>query len=875
MPTRRTTKTKLISPSAPVKTEGYWLIRGLDIIIAGISLLSLTPLFLIIGLAVKLSSPGPVFYRAQRVGKNERLFRLNKFRSMYLDSNRLGPGITHKNDARITPVGRFLRWTKLDEIPQLINVFWGDMSIVGPRPEDPRYVKLYTTEQRQVLTVRPGITSPASIYYREEESLLDKRDAERVYREQIMPHKLALDLAYLRRRTTWSDLSLLFRTIFAIFYVKTHSRKILSVRNRHLLLIDLVALMLTPILAVTLRVERFDWWADLGWVTISFTLLAILIKLPIFFRFGLYNRYWHFGGVNDLTRIVAAVGLSTFILTAIVAGAYPLLESYGMAMYRSVPLVDGLLTFLMVGGVRFGLRGLNYYLQQRSESPLGERVLVIGAGMAGILAVTEMQTNAELNMEPVAFVDDDPKKVGSKIRELPVAGTREDIVDIIKLLEIDKLLIAMPSIPLTQRLKIVELCKKTGVETYNLPGVYELLAGYKSISRVPKINIENLLQRKPIEIDRTELTQSLTKAKVLVTGAGGSIGSELCRQIAQIDPAEIVLVGHGENSIFEINLELQMSYPQLVTYPVILNVRDRHGVNWAIEKYQPDIIFHAAAHKHVPFMEDNTSEAIINNVLGTRNMVRAAEQYGIERFVLISTDKAVNPSSIMGATKRLAELLVLSTAHRSGKNYAVVRFGNVLGSRGSVVPIFQQQIAEGGPITVTHPDMTRYFMTIPEAVQLVLQASNLAEKSKIFVLDMGQPIQILSLAHNLIEMSGLKVGRDIEIVYTGIRPGEKIHEELFLKTEDYGRTKHSKIFGAVSTNFIETEVLEGIVTDLIQVAGQSQTSRTNEELRILLTETCKSIEQTILNPSASKSSQAASSFRERISRSWPSIASAN
>jgi len=450
-----------------------------------------------------------------------------------------------------------------------------------------------------------------------------------------------------------------------------------------------------------------------------------------------------------------------------------------------------------------------------------------------------MRDNPQLDMEPVAFADDDPAKVGTYIEGLPILGTCTQIPELVKRHQIQRIIVAMPSIPLVRLQEIVAICEQTGVATHNLPGMYELLAGHKTVNRLPQVDISRLLRRQPVQIDEAEVAACLAGATVLVTGAGGSIGRELCRQIARFNPAEIVLLGHGENSIFETNLDLRLSFPSLLTQPVIADIRDWGRISWVIEKYRPDVIFHAAAHKHVPLMEANVEEAITNNVLGTQNVLRAAEQNGVERFVLISTDKSVNPSSVMGATKRLAELLVVAAAQRSRRAYMAVRFGNVLGSRGSVIPIFQQQVAAGGPLTVTHPDICRYFMTIPEAVQLVLQTAELGQGGKVFVLDMGQPVRIVDLATDLIRLAGLEPGRDIKIVYTGMRPGEKLSEELFLAKEDCRRTKHPKIIVATSQSPVETEMLELIVSELIKLARRMESQDDTERMRDLLPDVCR------------------------------------
>jgi FlaA1/EpsC-like NDP-sugar epimerase len=422
-------------------------------------------------------------------------------------------------------------------------------------------------------------------------------------------------------------------------------------------------------------------------------------------------------------------------------------------------------------------------------------------------------------------------------------GATQDIPKLVDHYQIQRIIMAIPSASLGRHHEIMMICQQTGVVTHSLPGIYEILAGYKTVSQVPKLDVSRLLRREPIETDQTAVREKLAGATVLITGAGGSIGSELCRQVARCTPKEIILLGHGENSIFEIDLDLHLSFPELVTHPVIVDVRDRQRVDQIVQKYRPQIIFHAAAHKHVPFMEAHVGEAITNNVLGTRNVLQAAEKYRVERFILISTDKAVNPTSIMGTTKRLAELLVMAAAQRSGKAYMAVRFGNVLGSRGSVLRVFQQQIAAGGPLTITHPDMYRYFMTIPEAVQLVLQAAVLGHGSEAFILDMGKPVRILDMATDMVKLCGLELGRDIKIVYTGIRLGEKLNEELFLSEEDYQRTKHPKIFVATQKGAIETEALEQVVLELTDLASQMCDQDDTEQMLALLPKICYYIDK--------------------------------
>lgn len=830
------------------KARTAFLIRALDLVASGVGLLLLAPLLLAISLAVRLSSIGPVFYLAERVGQNGRHFKLFKFRTMVVGADRLGPGLTLDADPRITPVGRFLRRTKLDELPQLINIFRGEMSLVGPRPEDPRYVALFTPEQRQVLAARPGLTSPASLVYRNEETLLSRANWETVYREQILPHKLKLDLDYLKRRSLWSDLWLVLRTIAAVMKSGERITAMQKLRNRHFLLADLVVMLLTPALALSLRLDSLNWGPAHGQALLFYTAVALLVKISIFYGWGVYSRYWRYAGVGDLILVMNAVGCATLLLMLLFAGLQAVLEPAGLAMVRTVPLIDGLLTGFLVVSLRSALRGLNYY-HDRYGLVAGRRVLIIGAGQAGNLVVREMRSNPELQMEPVAFVDDDTTKVGTKIQDLPVLGTRHDIARLIDDYQIQRLVVAVPSAPLEQQRAIISLCERTGIATYSLPGIYQLLAGHKSVSHVPLLDINQLLHREPVETDQAEVATLLKDSKVLVTGAGGSIGSELCRQIARCQPAELILLGHGENSIFEIALDLKLSFPQLVTRSTIVDVRDQVRIERVFQRYQPDVVFHAAAHKHVPFMEENAEEALTNNVLGTRHVLQAAERFGVEHFVFISTDKAVNPVNLMGATKRLAELLVIATAQRTGQDFKVVRFGNVLGSRGSVVPIFLRQIAAGGPLTITHPEMRRYFMTIPEAVQLVLQASVLGQGGELFVLDMGRQIRIEQLALDLIRLSGLEPGRDIQITYSGIRRGEKLSEELFLAGEDYQRTRHTQIFTARHQGNVAGEEIDQVVADLLHLCQEICLEPADRQGHLLLTRICHHLKPYELPPS--------------------------
>jgi len=423
-------------------------------------------------------------------------------------------------------------------------------------------------------------------------------------------------------------------------------------------------------------------------------------------------------------------------------------------------------------------------------------VLVVGAGAAGTLIVKEMLGHPQLRLDPVGFVDDDTRKHGHRLLGLPVLGALDDIPKLVERHEIGEVVIAMPRAPGTVVRQVVRAAQEAGIETRTMPAMFDILAGNVSVGALRQVEIQDLLRREPIQIDLPQVASLAQGETVMVTGAGGSIGSELCRQLSRLTPARVLLLGHGENSIFEILQELERRYPEIDFVPIIADVRHRERLHEAFERHRPYAVFHAAAHKHVPLMECNVAEAVTNNILGTKNVAELAAEYEAEHLVLVSTDKAVRPTSIMGATKRVAEQLVQEVADIHHRNFLAVRFGNVLGSRGSVIPTFLRQIRAGGPITVTHPEMRRYFMTIPESVALVLQAGALGCGGEVFVLDMGEPVKIVDLASDLIRLSGLEVGTDIEIRFSGSRPGEKLYEELFFGEEHAVRTEHPKVLRA-------------------------------------------------------------------------------
>jgi FlaA1/EpsC-like NDP-sugar epimerase len=565
-----------------------------------------------------------------------------------------------------------------------------------------------------------------------------------------------------------------------------------NIRNRFVLIGD-IALTIVSVLgsfALRLDVGELPYYFP---AVVLMCAVALLIKIPIYFLFGLYRRLWMYASTGELRLITVAVTTASVVTSGVMA-VLIVTGNVLPGMPRSALGIDWLLSLVLIGGSRFALRILAEQSMASRADGKGKRALVIGAGDAGALVVRELQKSQQLNVAPVGFLDDDPAKQKQTIHGVTVIGRVEDLPSLIDLHKIDIVIIAIPSAPGRLVRMVNDVCRIKGIPSRTVPGIYELIGGKVSVNRLREVDITDLLRREPVRVNDEAVGAALAGKRVLVTGAGGSIGRELCRQIARRNPAGLILLGHGENSIFEIFLELREDYPDISISPVIADVRDAGRLAQVFGQHQPTVVFHAAAHKHVPLMEVNIGEAVTNNALGTRNVVQAALDHHVERFVLISTDKAVRPSSIYGATKRLAEMIVLHAAHESKRAFTVVRFGNVLGSRGSIIPIFKQQIANGGPVTITHPDMFRFFMTIPEAVYLVLQAASLQNGGETFVLNMGEPVRVLDLAEDLIRLSGLEPHRDIEISYTGIRPGEKLVEELWDEGTPLAKTLHPDIF---------------------------------------------------------------------------------
>lgn len=604
-----------------------------------------------------------------------------------------------------------------------------------------------------------------------------------------------------------------------------------DVRNRAFFVLDLLLLPASAVLAFVARYEGIGWDDSTRALLWAYLLVSTPIKVVTLFRLGMYRRLWRYASVSDLEVMMLAVAACAVVSSAVGFLILPGLHLAPGRVSVSIVLLDICFNGAILVAPRLLMR-IALRRERRLPFENARRVIVIGAGTSGGMIVRELTDNPQLGMLPVAILDDDPAKRGQRLHNVPVIGSLARLAEVAASVQATEVLIAMPSAPGPAIRRVLRQATDAGLVTRTVPGLYELLTGDRTVNAIRRVKIEDLLRREPIKTDLKQVSSLVTGKVVLVTGAGGSIGSELCRQLSRLEPRLIVAVGRGENSIFEVIEEFGRVYPKTRIQSVIGDVRDHTRMRHVISKYRPYSIFHAAAHKHVPLMEENVAEAVLNNVLGTRNVVTLAAEFGVEHFVLISTDKAVRPTSVMGSTKRIAECIVHDVASRRRSGYVAVRFGNVLGSRGSVVPTFMRQISEGGPVTITHPDMTRYFMTIPEAVQLVLQAAALGTQGEVFVLDMGEPVRVLDLARDLVRLSGAEEHSEIEFRFTGLRPGEKLFEELFFSSDDAAQTSHPKIMRARDAVFPvgTSEAIDALILAAAQNAPHAQLRRMIAEL---------------------------------------------
>ena len=565
------------------------------------------------------------------------------------------------------------------------------------------------------------------------------------------------------------DYRLLFRRVFLVSY-------------------DVVAILVASALALLLRFEFSYSQIDAKYIEMIWTYfpINILTTVVVFYFFQLYHSLWAFAGVTEMQNVIASCMLTSF------------LQMVGMKLMnlnppRSFYFLYGMIFILLIMLSRFIYRFMRMMRRKKRLAVEGIHTMIIGAGEAGNMIIKEIMTSEHLNLKVSCVVDDDPEKIGRYIHGVKVVGDRTKILRYVESLSIDQIIIAMPAVKKSEIKEIIDICKETSCELKILPGIYQFMTGEVSVSKLRKVEIEDLLGRDQVSVNLGQVMGYVKDKVVLVTGGGGSIGSELCRQVAAHSPKQLIIVDIYENNAYDIQQELVGKYPELDLVVLIASVRNSARMNAIFETYHPNLVYHAAAHKHVPLMEDSPNEAIKNNVFGTWKTVVAADRYQVDKFVLISTDKAVNPTNIMGASKRICEMIVQTYNKHSDTEFVAVRFGNVLGSNGSVIPLFKKQIEMGGPVKVTHPDIIRYFMTIPEAVSLVLEAGAKAHGGEIFVLDMGEPVKILDLAKNLIRLSGLTPDEDIKIEFTGLRPGEKLYEELLMDEEGLQNTENKMI----------------------------------------------------------------------------------
>ena len=794
--------------------------RTVDILGGCVFLLLCAPILILVAILIKLEGKGPVFFKQVRTGKGFRPFSRLKFRTELPITSQNSADSPTGGSHKFSPLGRILRQLKLDELPQFINVLKGEMSLVGPRPEDPYYVEKFKTEFQEILTVRPGLMGLAFLMDVDDLTLLRKPTIkphipEVQYLQETIPEKIRLGKLYIEHASFTFDLALMAQTLLKLFGIRTVLLKVRPAQpsadleetaafkflykyRRFLLMVfDMTLIVLANYLAFWLR---FDGQISLNSYEHFIDMLPwlIVIRGASFMFFRLNEGLWQYVSIWDVKKILVGVLSGTFIFYGIV---YWVL---GLTAYpQSIFIIDSILLVGFLVGIRLAVR----LFRERRVLSRRKRVLVIGAGDAGAKIVREMQTHSSGSYAPIGFVDDNPLKLGKRIYGIKVLGTRFDLVDLLPTLKPEEVLVALPGVDTAIVREITTILSPFKLPIKTLPRLEDILEGKVSINQIRPLAIEDLLQRPPVNLNPEPVQRLIKGKRVLVTGAGGSIGSELCRQIAGFSPNKLVLYERHENSLYTIGSELTDQGYSLAIHQVLGDITDLERLNETLEEYRPEIIFHAAAHKHVPLMEMNPGEAIKNNVLGTRCVAQAAAQFGVGHFVLISTDKAVNPSSVMGATKRAAELVIQAMGQGSSTCFLTVRFGNVLGSNGSVVPRFQSQIRAGGPVTVTHPEVRRYFMSIPEAVGLVLQAATLGETGAIYLLEMGEQIKLVDLARNLIGLSGHIPGKEIAIEFVGLRPGEKLEEELVGMEENTMPSSLEKILKLGSRSPVDSSIL--------------------------------------------------------------------
>lgn len=606
--------------------------------------------------------------------------------------------------------------------------------------------------------------------------------------------------------------------------VDMHKNKKKSKNNVLFMIYDIVVITFSLYFALLLK---FDFKPDARYLSLFRVTIIPLIIIMLLFNmlFNLYNNLWKYASIEELLSIIYSVTLSNIVFLVLI---YVLshLKYINNIYYRfpyTVHVMLWMLCVILCGGGRFIYRIVyeNKEMNTIQDSEKSINLLIIGAGDAAALLIKEIKRNSKLNYKIVGLIDDNVNKIGKHINGIQIVGNRDQIIEICNERGVEEIIIAIPSASTNSKKQIINICKNTDCTLKILPGISEMIDDKVKLDRVRNVNIEDLLGREEVKLDDSNIKKYINNKVVMVTGGGGSIGSELCRQIAKFKPEKLLILDIYENSVYTLQRELDFSFPELDKEVIIASIRDFNRLHEVFDKYRPEVVFHAAAHKHVPLMEENPREAIKNNIFGTYKLLKCCDEFNVKKFVQISTDKAVNPTNIMGATKRFCEIMVQAFDKVSKTEFVAVRFGNVLGSNGSVIPLFKKQIEHGGPLTVTHPDITRYFMTIPEAAQLVIQAGAMAKGGEIFVLDMGQPVKIVDLAKDLITLSGLTPDVDIKIKYTGLRPGEKLYEELLMSEVALTSTEHDKIM-IEKPKDIEMSFVENSISELKDAIGKGK-----------------------------------------------------
>ena len=783
--------------------------RIFDILISGIGLILFLPIFAIIAI-INMKSYGEVFLKERRIGRNFRPFSQYKFRTTLAKERGEVARILSRD--RVTGVGKLLRRSKIEEIPLLWNVLRGDMSIVGPRPVAEKYVNLFKEDYKEILKIRPGITDIFSATFKDGEYKKEST-AEEYYIPVLMPEKLKLAREYVRKASLKYDLKVIILTLLRVYYPYGAVDKILTAlspyRRRVVITTQIFIAILANYFAFFIRFEGNIPAYYFG-LFLRFLPLLIVIRIVFLFTFKLEKGLWRYASVKDLTDISVTVTLGSGLFFIIVRAAFREL-GYALSIY----FLDWLLNVFMLGGVRVFRR-----MHTRRGKKLGakKRVMIIGAGDAAEILLREMEYSPLCHYNVIGFIDDNPNKTGLKIRNIMVMGTRKELQLLVEREQPEEFLIAIPSVTQREFDGMVRDLRQYGLPIKTVPSLWQILSGNTPLSSVKAVEPEDILFRAPINDACVGVNSFFSGKRVMITGAGGSIGSELARQIASCRPANLILFERHEENLYCIDLELKQRGEQGLKggnriNSVIGDILDEKRLDEIMAKFQPEVLLHTAAYKHVPLMEDNSGEAFKTNVIGTKIVSEKARRFGVERFVLISTDKAVNPVNVMGMTKKVAEDIIRQLADDNGRfkpstKYITVRFGNVLESSGSVVPLFREQIRKGGPVTVTHHEITRYFMTIPEAVSLVLQATAMGNGGEVFVLDMGKPVKILDLAKRMISLYGFRLGVDMDISFIGLRPGEKLYEELFNEDEITGKTSHPKIYRAIRNGKRDSAPLE-------------------------------------------------------------------